>query len=78
MLKRRTRPIRNKDAAITAEPVGRAGPYPTLARPSMYPRSLTTMWRPLSSTAPASLSLEKARVTATRLQPIIVPSCSWV
>ena len=50
--------------------------YPASARPSRALMSLTTMWRFLSSTAPNSLSLENARVTATRLQPIIVPICS--
>ena len=42
--------------------------------------SASAMWmrRRLSSTIPSSCSSVKARVTASRLTPIIVPSCWWV
>jgi hypothetical protein len=36
------------------------------------------MWRSLGWIAPLSFNLENAIVTATRLQPIIEASCSWV
>ena len=48
--------------------------YPASDRSFRASRSRTTMWRFLSSTAPPSSSLRKARVTATRLQPIIEAS----
>ena len=65
-------------AGIPSRPPARTAPYPASARPLRASRSLTTMRRSLVCTAPASLSLEKARLTATRLQPIIEASRSWV
>jgi hypothetical protein len=40
--------------------------------------SVTWISRRLSSTIPSSCSSPKARVTATLLAPIMVPSLSWV
>ncbi len=65
-------------AAINVASRANAILYPASARFFRASMSLTMMWRSLSFTAPPSSSLRNARVTATRLQPIIVPSCSWV
>jgi hypothetical protein len=59
-------------------PPTRKASYPASAISFRASMSLTTMRFSLSSIAPPPSSLRKARVTATRLQPIIEASRSWV